>query len=87
MTFILEGEPHASWDSFGFYPEGAEVSKRSVKEVDRTVLAFIRHDAGKGDPGSVIDGDMDIFPTSALAEIAAIAGDAVTGPLAWHWRS
>ncbi len=62
-------------------PEGAEVSQSGVEEVDRALLAFIGHDARKSDPGSVIDRDMDIFPSGPLDQIAAVAGDAVTGPL------
>jgi len=45
------------------------------------VLAFIRHDPGESDPGSIIDGDVDILEAGASDQIAAIAGDAVTGPL------
>jgi hypothetical protein len=44
------------------------------------VLGFIGHDASKGDAGSIINGDMDIFPPSTFDQIAAIACDAVTGP-------
>ena len=53
----------------------------TLEESDGAVLGFIWHDASKGNAGSVIDGDVDIFPSRALAEIAAVAGDAVTGAL------
>ncbi len=52
-------------DRFGLDPEGAEVSQGGVEELDRAVLAFIGHDPGESDPGSVIDGDMDILPAGA----------------------
>jgi hypothetical protein len=68
-------------DGFGFDPEGAEVSQGGVEEVDRAVLAFIGHDPGESDPGSIIDGDMDILEAGASDQIAAVTGDAVTGPL------
>jgi hypothetical protein len=45
------------------------------------VLAFIGHDPSKGDPGSVIDGDMDILEAGASDQITAVAGNAVTGAL------
>jgi len=45
------------------------------------VLAFVGHDPGESDPGSVIDGDMDVFPAGAFDQIAAVAGDTVTGAL------
>ena len=52
-----------------------------MKELDGAVLSFIGHDAGEGDAGSIVDCDMDIFPSRATDFIAAIARDAVAGPL------
>ncbi len=52
-----------------------------MEELARAVLAFIGHDPSKGDPGSIIDGDMDILEAGASDQIAAVASDAVTGPL------
>jgi len=45
------------------------------------LLAFIWHEASKGDPGSVIDGDMDVLPAGASNQIAAVTCDTVTGAL------
>ena len=68
-------------DGFGFDAEGAEIAERGVEELDRAVLTFIGHDPSKRDPGSVIDRDMDVFPAGAPDQIAAVASDAVAGPL------
>jgi hypothetical protein len=62
-------------------PQGAEVLASALEESNSAVLGFIRHDASKGDTGSIIDGDMNIFPASAFEPIATVTGDAVTGPL------
>lgn len=42
-----------------------------LKECDRAVLAFIRHDPSEG--------DADLFPTCTAHFVAAIAGDAMAG--------
>lgn len=52
-----------------------------MKELDGAVLSFIGHDAGEGDAGSIVDCDMDVFPSRAPDFIAAIARDAEAGPL------
>ena len=63
-----------------FDSQGAEVGSSRAKESDGTVLGFIGHDASKGDAGSIINGDMDIFPSRTFDDIAAVAGDAMAGP-------
>jgi hypothetical protein len=45
------------------------------------VLGFIGHDPGKGNARSIIDGDVDVFPSSAFDQIASVAGNAVTWAL------
>jgi len=65
----------------GFDAQGAEVIQGTVEESDGAVFCFIGHDASKGDAGSIIDGDVDVFPASAFAEIAPVAGDAVAWAL------
>ena len=68
-------------DALDLDAQGAEVSQRGMKEFDGTVLTFIGHDAGEGDTGSIVDSDMDVFPACAADFVAAVAGDAVAGPL------
>jgi hypothetical protein len=63
-----------------FDAEGGEVSQGPLEEKDGAVLSFIGHDLGKGQTGSVIDTDMDIFPASAADLIAPVVSDTVTGP-------
>jgi hypothetical protein len=46
-----------------FDAQRGEVSQSALEEEERTVLAFVRHDLSKGEPGSVVDADMDIFPS------------------------
>jgi hypothetical protein len=45
------------------------------------MLGLIRHNTSKGETGSIINGDMDIFPSSAFDQIPPVAGDAVTEAL------
>jgi hypothetical protein len=65
----------------GFDAQGTEVSQGTLEESNGAMLGFIGHDPGKGNAGSVIDGDVDVLPASALAEIPPVAGDAVAGAL------
>ena len=60
--------------------EGSEVKKGIVEEAPDTEVGFIREDLGKGEAGSIVNGDMDILVTGAADFIAAVSGDAVAGP-------
>jgi hypothetical protein len=62
-------------------PRGAEVRASALQESDRAVLCFVGHNASKADTGSIINSEVDILPASAFDQIAAVAGDAMTGPL------
>jgi len=66
-------------EALGLDAEGSEESQGTLKEENRAVLAFIGHDLSKGQAGSVIDANVDEFPTGAAHLIAPIPGDPVTG--------
>ena len=66
-------------DALGFDAQRSEVSQSALEEKDRAPLSFVGEDLSKSQPGSIIDADMDLFPTGAAALIAPIMGDAVTG--------
>ncbi len=66
-------------DPLHFNAQRSEVSQGAFEEEDSAVLAFIGHDLSKGEAGSVIDANMDVFPTGAAHLIASIVGHAVAG--------
>jgi len=66
-------------DPLGLAAEGREVSQGAFEEEDGAVLAFIGHDLSKGEAGSVIDADMDVFPAGAAHLVTSVVGDAVAG--------
>ena len=66
-------------DPLGLDAEGSEVSQGALEEEDSAVLVFVGHDLSKGEAGSVIDADMDIFPAGPAHLVTPVVGDAVTG--------
>jgi hypothetical protein len=56
------------------------VGERSSQEDDGAALLLVGHDLGKGDPGVVVDGNMDELPAGAdIAAALPIAGYAMSG--------
>ncbi len=63
-------------DPLGLDAEGSEVSQGALEEEDSAVLVFVGHDLSKGEAGSVIDADMDLFPAGPAHLVTPVAGDA-----------
>lgn len=59
------------------------VGDRGLEEAHGAALSFVLHDLAEGDPGSIVDTDVDVFPAGSFAaspQVAlpgSIAGDAM----------
>lgn len=66
--------------ALGANPERVEVAKPAAKEAGRGLGVLIGQHLGVGEPGGVIDHDVDELPALVVLSPAPIAGDAVSGP-------
>src|SRR3954462_6923990 len=59
------------------------VGDRGLEEGDRALLLLVRADLREGDPGGVVDADVDELPSDApaLALTGSVAGDAMADPV------
>jgi hypothetical protein len=66
-------------EALSFDTEGGEVSQGAFEEEHGAGLAFIGHDLGESQTGSIIDANMDELPSGPAHLIASIVSDAMTG--------
>src|SRR5689334_16980800 len=74
-------------DTLDRHPEARIVGNSRLEEGDSTPLFLVLHDLTEGDPGRIVDADMDVLPARPLATGAlvaltgSIAGDAMADPV------
>src|SRR3954447_5661483 len=61
--------------------EAGEPGKRPLEEGHGALLALVGQDLGVGEPGGVVDADVEELPADAARPAGAVAGDAVAEAL------
>ena len=54
------------------HAEASVIGDGGLEEGDRALCLLVRHDEGEGDPGGVVDADVDELPAGALASGRAL---------------
>jgi len=64
-------------ETLRFNAQGSKVGQSALQEKDRTLVVLLRHDLGKSEPRSIVNTDMDIFPTGAAHRVTPVESHAV----------